>query len=102
MSGAPRPAKVLAQDAASAKVLDWVHDPQVGSRISAALDGSGPNVVVHGTVIMAGFEIKDAAPRRIGMWDDERSHPWRAALLYGLTIAATLLASHCAAMAGAA
>lgn len=38
----------------------------------------------------------------VGMWDDERRNPWRAALLYGLTIVATLLASHCAAMAGAA
>lgn len=38
----------------------------------------------------------------IGMWDEERANPWRAALLYGLTITAALLASHCAAMGGAA
>ena len=38
----------------------------------------------------------------IGMWDEERANPWRAALLYGLTITAALLASHCAATGGAA
>ena len=38
----------------------------------------------------------------IGMWDEERANPWRAALLYGLTITAAVLASHCTAMGGAA
>ena len=30
----------------------------------------------------------------VGMWDDERRHPWRAAVLYAAVILAVLLASH--------
>lgn len=38
------------------------------------------------------------APRRIGMWDDERRLPLLYAALYGSAIAASLLLSHaCAA-----
>jgi len=30
----------------------------------------------------------------VGMWDDERRHPWRAAALYAAVIVLVLLASH--------
>lgn len=32
--------------------------------------------------------------RAVGMWDQERAHPWRAALLYAAAIVASLLGSH--------
>lgn len=34
------------------------------------------------------------APKRIGMWDDERRRPLLYAALYGTTFAASLLLSH--------
>lgn len=76
---------MIAGDPLTEIPLDLALDPL------AAPDRQADTCAVEGAMPP---ERYSSSPAPVGMWDDERAHPWLYAALYGGTVALALLASH--------